>query len=309
MTKAKAWIKAMRLRTLPLSFSCILTGSGIAYYENMMDCVGGMWNWNVFILTLLTTLFLQILSNLANDYGDAKKGADNENRIGPERAVQSGLISLKEMKNGVAVFALLSFVSGVFLLLEAFDYDLNWVFLGFITLGLAAIAAAIKYTVGKGAYGYSGMGDIFVIIFFGLVGVMGTTYLQAHYLNELWALPALTIGLLSAAVLNLNNMRDRVNDQEVGKNTLAVKFGFKGAKAYHLSLFLAAYAFLFGYLYLEDRGQLALWSLAVVAIHIIHLIKVFQIKEEVKFDPHLKIVALSTFLLSLIFFILSYLQL
>lgn len=308
-SKTRAWVSAMRLRTLPLSFSCILMGSGIAYYENMMDCVGGKWSWTVFSLTLITTLFLQILSNLANDYGDAKKGTDNENRIGPERAVQSGIISLSEMKKGVILLSLLSFFSGIFLLFEAFNYQLNWIFLSFIFLGLAAIAAAIKYTVGKGAYGYAGLGDLFVIVFFGIVGVSGTTYLQLHYLNEMWMLPSLTIGFLAAAVLNLNNMRDRVNDQEMNKVTLAVKLGFIRSKIYHVFLFAAAYTTLLIYLISQERWIVLYWMTPLIIIHLLHIFKVIRIKDEAAFDPHLKIVALSTFLLALIFFILSVNQL
>jgi 1,4-dihydroxy-2-naphthoate octaprenyltransferase len=170
MSKTQAWIKAFRLRTLPLSFSNIILGTALASIDFDIDYL-------VFGLILTTTLLLQIVSNLANDFGDAKKGTDNDNRVGPERAVQSGIISLQQMKTGIIITSILAFISGIGLLYVAFKGELNYYFLIFLLIGIGAIAAAIKYTVGKKAYGYSGMGDLFVFLFFGLVGVLGTYYL------------------------------------------------------------------------------------------------------------------------------------
>jgi len=298
----KSWIKAFRLRTLPLSFSNILLGSCVAYsIQGHNPFVITQFSWAVFGLTLLTTLLLQILSNLANDYGDAKKGADNENRVGPARAIQSGAITSKAMLRAIILFSFLSLISGLALLYVAFTDIFNWTFAGFLLLGLAAIAAAIKYTVGKGAYGYAGLGDVFVFIFFGLVGVIGSFYLQLKEFDLTVLFPAITMGCFSVAVLNLNNMRDRINDQAVGKNTLVVRLGARGAKIYHYILF--------GFAYLVFPLPLVLFSnswlpyIAIVpvgAIHVVHLVKVYQVKDPKDFDPELKKVALSAFLFSLL---------
>ncbi|NOQ70503.1 MAG: 1,4-dihydroxy-2-naphthoate octaprenyltransferase [Crocinitomix sp.] len=305
-SKVGAWISAMRLRTLPLSFSVILMGSALAYSAQHATYPPYQYSWLTFSLILITTLLLQILSNLANDYGDAKKGADNEGRIGPVRAIQSGIISPQEMFKGIVITSLLALISGIWLLLEAFDYNLNGTFILFIVLGLASIAAAIKYTVGKRAYGYSGLGDLFVFMFFGLVGVLGTFYLQTKMLAWPALFPAITMGCLSVAVLNLNNMRDRENDQKVGKNTLVVKFGFAWSKSYHYTLFLIAYLvfpipILFSILMGGDF-QFFLPFIPILIIHIIHIRKVIRVKDPKDFDPELKKIALSAFLLSLLFF-------
>jgi 1,4-dihydroxy-2-naphthoate octaprenyltransferase len=295
------WIKAFRLRTLPLSFSNILLGSALAFSNSDGYFTPLFFSWKIFVLTLITTLLLQILSNLANDYGDSKKGADNENRIGPERAVQSGAISLTAMKNAIIVFSALSLISGLSLLYLAFYGNINWIFISFFLLGIAAIAAAIKYTVGKGAYGYSGLGDLFVFIFFGIVGVAGSYYLQATTLPWQIFMPAITMGCFSVAVLNLNNMRDQVNDEAVGKNTLVVKLGFRNAKIYHGLLFVIAYlAFPLPLLITEFSILNLLLILPVALIHALHLWRVYKVCKPVEFDPELKKVALSAFLFSLL---------
>lgn len=303
--KTKAWISAMRLRTLPLSFSVILMGSALAVETNRFSYTRE-FSWWIFGLTLFTTLLLQILSNLANDYGDALKGADNEGRIGPERAIQSGAISHKAMFNAIVLNAFLALISGIALLLVAFKGELNWLFITFVIIGIASIGAAIKYTVGKGAYGYSGLGDLFVFIFFGLVGVLGTLFLHAHEFRWLDVLAAANMGLYSVAVLNLNNMRDRENDKTVGKNTLAVKLGFRFSKIYHYSIFILAYLCLLIHiiysLIVHQFYGLLIVVLIPLLIHIIHLRKVSLIKDPKDFDPELKKVALSAFLFGLLFF-------
>ena len=227
-----SWIKAFRLRTLPLALSSIIMGSGLAIYL-------GSYSWIVILLATLTTILLQILSNLANDYGDFQKGTDNDNRLGPERAVQSGEISARQMKTAVIVFAALSLLSGVWLLYASLKEQFM-IALVFFVLGIAAIAAAVKYTVGKNAYGYSGLGDLFVFLFFGLTGVLGTYYLNTLSLTWDVFLPAISIGLLSTGMLNLNNMRDIENDIKSGKHTLASKLGLRKAKYYHAFLVIGA---------------------------------------------------------------------
>ena len=214
----KKWINAFRLRTLPLAFSCIIMGSGLAFGD-------GQFNSKVFVLALITTLFLQILSNLANDYGDFVKGTDNKNRVGPDRTLQSGLITKDEMVKAMWIIALLCSVFGVWLIYEGTKgLDLHRA--GFFAiLGLAAMGAAVKYTMGKNPYGYAGLGDIFVFLFFGWLGVLGSYFLHTHTLNWELLLPASSIGFFTTAVLNINNMRDHLADAKSGKNTLVVSLG------------------------------------------------------------------------------------
>ncbi len=312
MSKPIAWIKAMRLRTLPLSFSVILVGNGLAYsYLYSWDCQDPIpkndFRWDILTLTLVTTLLLQILSNFANDFGDSKKGADNADRIGPERAVQSGIISSKEMLIGIIITSILAFLAGIILLYTAFG-SINKYFIQFIVLGIFAILGAIGYTVGKKAYGYRGLGDFFVFIFFGLMGVIGSFYLHFQELYIPTLIFGVMMGALATAVLNLNNMRDRVNDAKVGKKTLAVRLGFKGSKVYHYVLFLIFWGPLF-LMILPDINQnweVSLLFVPVLLIHTIHIIKVVKTSEPQKFDPELKKIALSAFLFSLLFFITIY---
>jgi 1,4-dihydroxy-2-naphthoate polyprenyltransferase len=289
----KDWIKAFRLRTLPLAFSSIITGTAIAIEH--FDVV-------IFILAILTTLFLQILSNLSNDYGDAEKGTDNENRVGPERAIQSGAISKRQMKKAIIIFVILSFSFGVSLVAYSMR-NTNIVYtLALIITGILCIVAAIKYTAGKKAYGYRGLGDLFVFIFFGLIGVLGSEFLYTTSFELSSLLPAITIGLFSAAVLNLNNMRDWENDKASQKNTLVVKVGLPQAKKYHFTiLVIGIVASITFVLQLEFRLIELAFVVAFIPV-VLHLRRVAEIHENpTKFDPELKKVALSTFLFSLLF--------
>ena len=230
MKNIQPWIQAFRLRTLPLAFSCILLGSFLAADKLKL---------NVLWLALTTTLFLQILSNLANDYGDFETGVDNNERIGPTRAMQSGAITKMQMKIALVIFSLLSLAAGITLIGVALS-NFNLTFFIFLVLGIAAIAAAIKYTMGKNPYGYMGFGDFFVFLFFGIIGVTGTYFLHTQHLNFTILLPAASVGLFSAGVLNLNNLRDVENDSNSGKNTLVVKIGYQAGKKYHYTLLILA---------------------------------------------------------------------
>lgn len=294
--KLRTLIKAARLRTLPLSVSGIIMGSALAFRE-------GCFQWNIFLLALLTTILFQVLSNFANDYGDGIKGTDNENRIGPERALQSGKITRTEMKRVIVITALLSIVSAMMLIYVAFGKDNLIYVLFFFLLGLLCVVAAIKYTIGNSAYGYRGLGDVFVFIFFGLVSVVGSYFLYTHELNWKVFLPATSVGLLSVAVLNLNNMRDYENDKVVGKNTLVVKMGSDLAKYYHYYLVVLAMVGMlaFSVFSFQVRWQL-LYVLAFIPL-VKHLLFVKRNKELKKLDKELKIVALSTFLLVMLFFV------
>ncbi|MDG1517961.1 MAG: 1,4-dihydroxy-2-naphthoate octaprenyltransferase [Flavobacteriales bacterium] len=287
------WIKAFRLRTLPLAFSSIITGTALAF--DKFDPI-------IFSLALATTLFLQVLSNLANDYGDAEKGTDNENRVGPDRAIQSGAISKSQMKKAIIIFVILSFSFGVSLVAYAMrNAHLGYTLFLLIT-GILSIVAAIKYTAGKTAYGYKGLGDLFVFIFFGLVGVLGSKFLYTSSFELASLLPAMTIGLFSVAVLNLNNMRDWENDKASQKNTLVVKIGLKKAKKYHFTILILGIASSIAYvLQIEFRLVELTFILAFIPV-VLHLRTVAKIKNNpTEFDPELKKVALSTFLFSLLF--------
>lgn len=294
MSKTKAWIHAFRLRTLPLALSSILLGSLLAASHHS-------FNTRIFILAILTTLFLQILSNLANDLGDSISGADNENRVGPERAVQSGIISKSEMKGMLYVFIILSLISGSLLIYDAAQLISLQEALIIFAIGILAILAAINYTVGKNPYGYMGFGDLFVFIFFGLVGVMGSYFLNTGSLHWDLLLPASSVGLLSAGVLNLNNMRDIENDAQTGKRTLVVKIGSKAAKNYHL--IILALAMIFAIAYSIFNFNTAFQFIYVLSFPLIlrNIYIVFINQNPQDLDPELKKLALSCFFFSLTF--------
>ncbi|MGQ1909853.1 1,4-dihydroxy-2-naphthoate polyprenyltransferase [Marinifilum sp. RC60d5] len=294
MNKTKAWIHAFRLRTLPLALSNIFLGSLLAASD-------GVFGIKIFVLAMLTTLFLQVLSNLANDLGDSISGADNENRVGPERAVQSGIISKKEMIRMVIVFVFLSFVTGLYLLWEALqllNYTQAFLMLG---LGVLAIGAAINYTVGKNPYGYNGFGDLLVFLFFGLAGVLGTYFLHTGTLNWTLLLPATSLGLLSVGVLNLNNMRDVENDTKHGKRTLVVKIGSAKARIYHLFLIVIAMSAACIYVLLHWTNSFQFLFLISFPPLIQNIRVVLKNTEAQKLDPELKKLAFSALLFSLSF--------
>jgi 1,4-dihydroxy-2-naphthoate octaprenyltransferase len=242
------WLETFRLRTLSLAFVSIFTGSGIAYWQ-------GSFKMDVAVLALLTAALLQILSNLANDYGDYKKGADAVNRIGPQRGLQRGLITPLQMRRALYLTIFLALAAGLALVLVSVrtPHDV----LVFLMLGVLSIAAAITYTVGSRPYGYRGLGDASVFLFFGWVGVMGSNYLQAGHFDMAVILPATACGLLAAAVLNVNNMRDIDSDRTHGKNTLAVKLGPIRARIYHACILIAALICLMSFLLIEGSTRSA----------------------------------------------------
>lgn len=225
------WFSTARPKTLPLALASIIVGSALAYWAGKFDLI-------TTLLAFITTILLQVLSNFANDYGDHVKGSDTKERIGPLRAIQQGKISGEQLKKAVIVLSVLSFISGVALSAYAFETIQDLFF--FIGLGVVSIVAAITYTVGKKAYGYLGLGDLFVLIFFGFVAVIGVFYLQTHSVPSLILLPAFGCGLLSVAVLNINNLRDIHQDRQAGKNTLIVRIGSQNGRKYHVALLVLA---------------------------------------------------------------------
>lgn len=299
MTLFTTWINAFRPRTLPLAAASIIVAGGLAQYYQV-------FNLSVFVLSLTTALLLQVLSNLANDYGDAISGADTKERVGPLRAMQTGLISAQAMKNAIILVTLACLTSGLSLLYMSFTNNLQ-LWLMFLLLGAAAIVAAITYTMGKVPYGYRAMGDLAVFMFFGLAGVLGCFYLQSLSLPIVILLPAVSVGLLSAAVLNINNMRDYYNDKAANKITLVVLLGRQSAYYYHLLLITMALVCATLFIYLLPNEQLWQYLFLLVASPLMK--SCMQLKAEIDkdsrsgevFNLQLKNTAMSTFVFSILF--------
>ena len=290
------WIEAIRPRTLPLSVAGIVAGSALAY--RMEE-----FKWLIFVPAIVTTLLLQILSNLANDYGDAQKGTDGEERIGPKRMVQSGMLTAKKMRGAIILTAVLALFSGISLLYASFGSEKFGMALLFFLLGLSAIWAAIKYTVGKSAYGYFGFGDVFVLLFFGFASVAGSFFLYTGNLNISAIMESLTIGSFSMGVLHLNNMRDRESDEKSGKRTIAVKLGYSKSKTYFYFLMTTGI--------LASLGDILLSALHVTELlQLVVVIPVLGICDKVRksmdlstYNKYLKPLALSTFFYSVLLFL------
>ena len=289
----KAWISAARIRTLPLSVSGILIGSSYAYFSEK-------FRFSVFFIAILTTISYQLLSNFANDYGDGVKGTD-DNRIGPKRTVQTGLISRVLMKKGMIVLSLTSSFLTLALVVLAFGLNSFYVLI-FAVLGGLAIFSAIKYTVGKFAYGYFGLGDLFVFLFFGLISVLGSNFLFGSVLEFKLLSPSIALGLLSVGVLNLNNMRDIQNDADCGKKTLAVVLGAQKAKFYHLFIISFALVLISHFQYeLNISSNCLNFFLIINSLGLfVHLFKVNNVSNPKEYDKYLKFLALHAFLFSVL---------
>ncbi|TYB76402.1 1,4-dihydroxy-2-naphthoate octaprenyltransferase [Bizionia myxarmorum] len=293
MPSFKHWVSAARLRTLPLSISGIIIATCFAAYNGYM-------NWYIFILAILTTLALQVLSNFANDYGDGVKGTDNHERVGPLRALQSGEVSPEQMFTAIKINILIIIVLVVSLLFSAFGMRHFLYTMLFLSMGGLSVYSAITYTVGESAYGYKGLGDIFVFVFFGLVSGLGTYFLYALKIDHVIILPACAIGLLSVAVLNLNNMRDINSDRNSNKITLAVKLGLNKAKRYHYFLIVGAIiiSIVFAILYYVSPFNFMFMIMFIPLIK--HIIYVKKVTVPSMLDTELKKVAISTFLLAIL---------
>lgn len=292
MNKFKYYVRSFRLRTLPLSLSGILLGSMLAYAAGAFDNLS-------FGLAIVTTLCLQILSNLANELGDLQKGTDNENRLGPIRSVQSGALTLREFYRVILLFVALSFVSGISLVFCAFHSLLDTQSIIMLLLGGTAIIAAIKYTVGENAYGYRGLGDLFVFLFFGLLSTIGAWFLMMKTVTPDLFLPAAAIGLLSTGVLNMNNIRDIRNDALYGKRTIPVLLGERHAKIYHFCLIIGALLCTLIYTVLHPNHLFGFLFLLTLPLFIVHLKNVVGNSGRT-LDPQLRFLSLSTLLLALL---------
>jgi len=268
-------------------------GGFLAAFYNVFD-------WAIFTLSLLTTLFLQILSNLANDFGDSVSGVDSAEREGPSRTVQSGKISLSAMKKSLIVFSVLSFISGCSLIYVAFGgASINTIV--FLILGLGAIAAAIKYTVGQSPYGYAGFGDVFVLLFFGLAGVVGSYYLYAGNLIPEVFLPALSCGFFAVGVLNVNNIRDIESDQKAGKRSIPVRLGKTKAIIYHVLLIVFGWVAGLVFSVTAFQSWTNLIYLLILPVFLLHLKMLINAENSKSIDPLLKQLAISTLIFVLLF--------
>lgn len=294
MATTKSWIKAARPRTLPLALSGIIMGCGLAWFY-------GAINPLVSVLALVTATLIQVFSNFANDYGDSQKGTDNENRLGPTRTVQGGEISMKEMKSGMILIGLLSFISGVLLVYFGTWHQSKLAFFSFIGLGILSLVAAYFYTAGKKSYGYVGLGDLAVFLFFGLLPVIGVFYLNTGEIQATILLPALSIGLFSTGVLNLNNMRDLDNDKHSGKITLAVRMREKNSRFYHSFLIIGAWATAIVFVALQSTSYTKWLVLTSLPLFIRDLIQISKTPKAKNLDPFLKKLALSTLAFTLLF--------
>ena len=294
MTLLKTWLRAARLRTLPLSFSGILIGSAFALNEN--------FNFFIFLSCLVITVLFQVISNFANDLGDAIKGVDDHTRIGPERAIQSGLITKAQMKK---VIVFMCFIALVMVLQLLITIDLRRIeLIFFLAFGIVAIWAAIAYTIGKKPYGYRALGDLMVFIFFGLLAVLGTFYLHLRRLDLDVLFIAFAIGTLAVAVLNLNNMRDREDDALKNKITMAVMLGAEKAKKYQMLLLIVSLLTFFIGITLSGRYWYYIAMMPLIKL-VGHINRIKQVENNRDFDPELKVIAISSFMSSLLCFIIG----
>jgi 1,4-dihydroxy-2-naphthoate polyprenyltransferase len=294
MASLKSWVKAARLRTLPLAVSGILMGAALAGLDEG-------FNLKVTLQAIVTALLIQIFSNFANDYGDFEKGTDNDSRVGPRRTVQGGEITPAQMRGGMIVLALLSLASGIWLVAEGTKGLSLSVFGIYIALGVLALIAAFKYTAGRNPYGYAGLGDLAVFLFFGLLPVVGAYFLNTHQVSWQIFLPAISIGLFSTGVLNLNNMRDVENDRTSGKNTMVVRMGSSKSKIYHSWLILTGMATAIIFVAINGKSTIQWLFLISFPLFINDLIQISKIASPKKIDPFLKKLSLSTLLFTALF--------
>jgi 1,4-dihydroxy-2-naphthoate octaprenyltransferase len=299
----KSFIKAARLRTLPLSISGIIIGSylGVDYLNSISQINPRLiiWMTPTFWLAILTTIGFQVLSNFANDYGDGIKGSD-KNRVGEARMVSSGAITPKQMKSAMIITAIITLMIALLLIYVSFGRENFGYSILFFGLGIVSIAAAIKYTVGNSPYGYSGFGDVFVFLFFGLLSVLGSYFLYTKHFDFEILLPAISVGLLSTAVLNLNNLRDMEEDKRNNKNTLVVRLGIEKSKRYHYFLIFGALLAAITYVFLDFKTIYQLLFLVAFVPLLKNVKTVSQNKIPADLDRELKKVALSTFLYAIL---------
>ena len=303
MNRVIPWIRAARLHTLPLAASCVLIGGALSLSSGLDSDATDRFPW-MFGGALLTVVLLQVLSNFANDYGDFQQGTDTR-ADRQDRALASGAIAPQAMKRALIGVAVLAFATGLATLFLSFGQRLmeEWRAALLIAMGIASIAAALKYTLGSNPFGYQGLGDLFVLIFFGFVGVMGVGLLTSHAMDWTWAWASLFSGCMSMAVLNLNNLRDHVHDEQSGKKTLVVRLGFRGGKVYHLALLTIGWlALALHFSMASSPWHGTFWYALIALVHARHAVEVWRCQEPKSLNPELKRIALSTFVVALFMF-------
>ena len=288
----KACVKSLRLRTLPLSLAGVILGVALAADRADVS------PWAA-ALIFLTTVCLQILSNLSNELGDTLNGTDTVERQGPQSALGSGELTVEEMKRLIRTFIVLCVAFGLGMIQVSFGSIFKTESLCLEALGAAAIVGAMRYTLGKNPYGYRGLGDLYVFIFFGLVSVLGGYYVAARELpHPAMLLPASAIGLFSVGVLNVNNIRDMKTDA-ANRVTVAIRLGLKGARIYQTVILTLGWLMMVSFCLIYDPAPGHFLSLIVLPLYIKHLHGVWT-RTERALDPMLPMLVISTFILSII---------
>lgn len=290
--KLRSAIRSLRLRTLPLSLGGVVLGALLA----ASDFVVSPW---VMVLLFLTTVFLQILSNLSNELGDVLNGTDTPDRQGPDYGIAEGGLSVSDMKRLISAIATACALSGCAMIWVSFGTLFSIRSISLLILGALAIIAAMRYTLGPSPYGYRGLGDIAVFIFFGLVSVLGGYYVCAHtIISPMLILPAAAVGFFSVGVLNVNNIRDMKTDS-INRVTVAIKLGLKGSRIYQTVLIALGWILLVCFTAVYKPSPWHYLFLIVFPLHLIHLKGIWSRKEKA-LDPMLPLLVMSTFLLCLI---------
>ncbi|XME00161.1 MAG: 1,4-dihydroxy-2-naphthoate octaprenyltransferase [Candidatus Karelsulcia muelleri] len=259
------WIYAFRLKTLPLSLSGLILSTFIFFSKK------NLFNRDIFIWSSFTSIFLQILSNIANDYGDCIK-------------VKSVIIYKNKIKLALIIISCLSFFSNIILLFFSFNEKFSYIILLFLIGIIICIYSAITYTIGKNPYGYKGLGDLSVFIFFGLISLEVNYYLYNHFLNKEIMLLGISLGFLTVSVLNINNMRDIDNDNKNGKYTLPVRIGLKKAKIYHIFLMIVPFILSIFYVFLTYKSISQYIFIILIIPTIRHLRRIIHIKNTKEFN-------------------------
>lgn len=292
MNKIPYYIKSMRLRTLPLSLAGVCLGIMLAASDYHISL-------KVALLIMLTTVCLQILSNISNELGDTLSGVDNDDRNGPQYSLEEGALTIQDMKRFIAVMAVACALSGLLMLQASFGTLFAMEPICLIALGAAAIGGAIKYTLGRNPYGYRGLGDISVFIFFGIVSVLGAYFVSAHTIPSwIFVLPAVAIGCFSVGVLNVNNIRDMKSDAGI-RVTTPLRIGLRGARIYHTALIAGGWICLVVFNLCRFPDPWHWLPFLTLPLYAAHLRGVWT-RTGRALDPMLPLLVMSTFVMSML---------
>jgi len=292
MSKFSSAVRSMRLRTLPLSLSGVCLGMMLAASDYRIS-------WVVALFTILTTVSLQILSNLSNELGDHYHGTDTKDRLGPSYGLMEGGLTVSEMKGLIAGVIALCVIFGLLMIFFSFGTLFSLESICLMMLGGAAISAAMKYTLGRNPYGYQGLGDLFVFIFFGIVSVLGAYFVAAHTIPSwIFLLPACTIGFFSIGVLNVNNIRDMKTDAE-NRVTVALKLGEKNARIYQTVLIVLGWICMIAFCMLRFFDPWHYLFVLTLPLFIKHLLGVWKYSGK-ELDKMLPLLVMSSFIFSLL---------